>query len=203
MIKLQKNLELDRCPYCNVASPNLAKIWETDTVTHQNNNRRWWKVYACSACGGVVIASSQQNNSGDIYEYYPNSKTIDESIPSPSKEYLFQALDSLHAPAGCIMLCASSVDSMLKIKEYKEGSLYSRINKAAEDHLITDEMSKWAHEVRLDTNDQRYPNEDVELPKYEDAQKTLDFVLALAEYLFVLPSKVKRGLTKGNDNKDN
>lgn len=202
MAKLKLNLELERCPYCNVASPNLAKMWETDTVTHKNDNRRWWKVYACKTCGGLVTASSKENNSGDIYEYYPISKTVDDAIPSPSKEYLLQALDSLHAPAGCIMLCTSSVDSMLRIKNYKEGTLYSRINKAAEDHLITDEMSQWSHKVRLDTDDQQYADEKVELPKYDDAQRTLDFVLALAEYLFVLPSKVKHGLKQDNDDKN-
>ena len=45
---------------------------------------------------------------------------------------------------------------MLKKKEYKKGSLYSRIDKAAEDHLITEEMAKWAHEVRLDSNEPRH-----------------------------------------------
>ena len=43
---------------------------------------------------------------------------------------------------------------MLKAKDYTEGSLYSRIDKAVEDRLITKEMAAWAHEVRLDANDQ-------------------------------------------------
>ena len=51
------------------------------------------------------------------------------------------------------MLAASAVDSMLKEKGYKDGSLYKRIEQAAGDHLITAEMASWAHEVRLDAND--------------------------------------------------
>jgi hypothetical protein len=43
------------------------------------------------------------------------------------------------------MLAASAVDSMLKDKGYKEGSLYKRIDTAAADHLITDGMAQWAH----------------------------------------------------------
>ena len=194
MPELKYNLDLDRCPHCSVATPNLSKAWEVETVAHDNSNKRWWKVYTCRKCGGVIIASSKVNNLGEVYEYYPKSKIVNESIPSPSNDYLSQALDSLHAPAGCIMLCASCVDSMLKLKDYKDGSLYSRINKATEDHLITSEMSKWAHDVRLDANDQRHANENISLPNDEDAQRTLDFVIALAEYLFVLPSKVKHGL---------
>lgn len=51
------------------------------------------------------------------------------------------------------MLAASAVDALLKLKGYTAGSLYARIEKAAEDHVITQDMAKWAHEVRLDAND--------------------------------------------------
>ena len=54
------------------------------------------------------------------------------------------------------MLSASSIDAMLKSKGYKKGNLYKRIEKAAEDHLITSEMAKWAHQVRLGANDERH-----------------------------------------------
>lgn len=97
------------------------------------------------------------------------------------------------------MLSASSVDSMLKDKGYKNGNLYSRINKAAEDHLITEAMAVWAHEVRLDANDQRHADEDVALPDESDAQKTIDFTLALAQFLFVMPSRVQRGIEKAKE----
>ena len=91
------------------------------------------------------------------------------------------------------MLAASAVDAMLKFLEYKEGSLYARIRKAAEDHLITDEMQAWAHDVRLDANDLRHADENAGLPQEEDAKRVLDFAMALAEFLFVLPSRVRRG----------
>ncbi len=84
------------------------------------------------------------------------------------------------------MLAASAVDAMLKEKNYKEGNLYKRIEQAAKDHLITGEMATWAHDVRLDAN--------TEPPTTEDAQRVLDFSIAFAEYLFVLPAKIKRGL---------
>ena len=77
---------------------------------------------------------------------------------------------------------------------YKDGSLYYRITKAVEDHLITKEMAEWAHEVRLDANDQRHAEEDTELPTEKHAQTALDFARALAEFLYVLPSKVQMGI---------
>lgn len=92
------------------------------------------------------------------------------------------------------MLAASSIDAMLKHKNYKEGSLYSRIDKASSDNLITPDMAKWAHQVRLDANDQRHSDDDAPLPTADDAKKCIEFTLALGEFLFVLPAKVTKGL---------
>ena len=101
----------------------------------------------------------------------------------------------MHAPAGAVMLIASAVDAMLKNKGYKDGSLYERINKAAADHSITEEMAAWAHDIRLDANEQRHANESAPLPTEEDAARVLEFALALGEFLYVLPARVKRGRT--------
>jgi len=94
------------------------------------------------------------------------------------------------------MLAASAVDAMLKEKGYLAGSLYSRIDKAATDHVFTSDMAAWAHDVRLDANDQRHADEQSSLPVEDDARRVIDFALALAEILFVLPSRVARGLKK-------
>ncbi|MCI0707705.1 MAG: DUF4145 domain-containing protein [Ignavibacteriae bacterium] len=127
---------------------------------------------------------------------YPSAQIADQVIPNPARSYLQQSIDSLHAPAGAVMLAASAVDSMLKVKGLKEGSLYSRIDRAASDHLITTEMAQWAHEVRLDANDQRHADDAEPLPGEDEARKCINFALALADFLFVLPAKVERGRTK-------
>lgn len=122
---------------------------------------------------------------------------VDAEVPDRPRVYLQQAQESLHAPAGALMLCASSVDSMLKIKGYAEGSLHARIEKAVSDHLITPEMATWAHEVRLDANDQRHADEGASLPSQQDATRAIEFSMALAEFLFVLPGRVQRGIKAG------
>ena len=102
---------------------------------------------------------------------------------------------SIHAPAGAVMLTASSVDAMLKAKGYTDGSLYTRIDKAAADHLITTDMAQWAHAVRLDANDQRHADESANLPGEADAKRCIDFASALALFLFTLPARVRKGIT--------
>lgn len=138
-------------------------------------------------------AAVYSNAVDDISEIYPAPMQVDGALPPTAKEYLTQAINSLHAPAGSVMLCASAVDAMLKAKNYTTGSLYTRINKAATDHLITDGMKEWAHEVRLDANDQRHADQAATFPTTADAQRSIEFVQSLGQFLFVLPAQVARG----------
>ena len=131
-----------------------------------------------------------------IHEMWPTPASVDATIPQRAKQYLEQAIASIHAPSGAVMLAASAVDAMLKEKGLKEGNLYGRINQAATQHLITQEMAAWAHEVRLDANDERHADEGADLPNTSDATRATEFALALAQFLFVLPSRVARGLGK-------
>jgi len=194
MPRLLPQLEVDRCPHCGVDKPTLGQRHTFQTSDHSGGSTRHWIIYACSRCGGVVSAASQAEK-GNVTEIYPSPTSISEAIPEPARSYLNQALESLHIPAGGVMLAASAVDAMLKAKAYKAGTLFERINKAAEDHLITAEMAQWAHSVRLDANEPRHADEQAPLPSPADARRSLDFALALGEFLFVLPSKVNRGIT--------
>lgn len=197
MPTLSQNLILSRCPHCSVADPNLFKQHQLDTNDHAGKRPRRWFIYTCGRCGGLVTAWAVGDNK-EVGEYFPAAKTVKDDIPDRPRAFLQQALDSLNAPAGAVMLAASAVDAMLKLKGYTSGSQYSRIEKAAEDHVITKDMSQWAHEVRLDANDQRHSDEAAELPGAADASRAIDFALALAELLFVLPSRVQRGINQAH-----
>lgn len=189
---LGSQLELERCPHCLINKPGLVEVAHTVTNSYKGNTPRYWRFYQCKTCGNVVTAFANGWEQ-DILGYFPSIESVDDSLPLRAKEYLKQSIESKHAPAGSIMLAASSVDAMLKVKGFKDGTLNSRIQKAAEDGLLTDDLAEWAHEVRLDANDQRHDDEEVALPTSEDAQRCIDFASALGEYLFVLPEKVRRG----------
>ncbi|MYM72141.1 DUF4145 domain-containing protein [Duganella sp. FT134W] len=190
---LSQNLELPRCPHCAVANPNLAKLHWVETTNHAGQFKRFWYMYSCRRCGGVVTGAGPAHQ-GPATEIYPSTREVDIQIPERPRAYLQQAHDSLHAPAGAVMLAASAVDSMLKAKNYPDGSLYNRIERAVADHVLTEDMGKWAHAVRLDANDQRHADDAADLPSEADARRVLDFARTLAEVLFVLPSRVERGL---------
>lgn len=185
-------LGLDRCPHCNVDQPSLAYCAEATTVSLAQEKMAW-RMYACGRCGKIVSARSGNFEAG-IVEVFPEPRTVSDDLPNRARTYLYQATLSLQAPAGAVMLAASAVDAMLKEKGLTTGSLSSRINEAATKHLITQDMASWAHEVRLDSNDQRHSDLSAELPTSTDAQRCIDFAAALGQILFVLPARVQRGI---------
>lgn len=189
-------LSLDRCPHCGIAHPNLPQQTSFNTSGHDRRNQRVWTFYVCQSCGGALMTLAPvigQHQLGEIVEMWPAPDMVPEELPARAKDYLGQAIASLHAPAGAIMLAASSIDAMLKDKGLKDGVLYARIEKAAAQHLITEDMKAWAHEVRLDANDHRHADENAPLATQADARKVVEFAKALAQFLYVLPARVARG----------
>jgi Domain of unknown function (DUF4145) len=192
-VTLGIELRIPRCPHCNVDNPSMTTRAGFDTKDSEGRGKRTWRAYGCARCGGVVTACAPQEGM-EVGGMFPQPVMVDLSISGKAHRFLTQAIHSIHAPAGAVMLAASAVDAMLKEKGYSDGSLYARINAAASDHLITKEMATWAHEVRLDANDQRHADSQADLPSEADAQRCVEFALALAQFLFVLPARVQRGL---------
>lgn len=195
---LNQQLEMDRCSHCSVSKPNLVLRTKLETQSYDNYNKRIWGIYVCANCGGLITAGGYCWTQ-EVTELYPSNRNVDSSIPYKARAFLHQANETIHSPSGSIMLSASAIDAMLKIKGYKIGSLYKRIEEAAENHLITDEMAKWAHQVRVEANDERHADEEAELPTSKDAEKLIDFTTALAQFLFVLPARIKQGIKESEE----
>src|SRR5213594_810340 len=122
MPSLGQQLDIDRCPHCGVNSPNVS-LHNYLNLAGRSGVSRHWGIYSCQKCAGVIIAEAVSER-GSIKAIFPSIEQIDDSIPQRARSYLSQSRDSLHAPAGAIMLAASAVDAMLKEKNYKAGNLY-------------------------------------------------------------------------------
>ena len=200
-IKSGLSLLMDRCSHCGIAHPNLNLNHQLSTKDKSNSIERLWSIFVCQSCGGVVTISSWSDIPDEIDEIFPSPRILDPSIPLKASEFIRQALDSIHAPAASIMVACSALDEILKQKGLTDGNLYSRIKMAVKKNLITPEMETWANEVRLVANDQRHADESAALPTMDDAKRVLDFVLALAEFLFVLTSRVRKGISDAKTDK--
>jgi len=208
---------LTRCPHCGVANPTFKKLWASDgpikgAVYDGNSDFAGveWATYKCTTCGKVVLTASSivlfvrdgRGNvtgldrflHGEAAEVYPSLQTVDQNIPERARRYLEQAIEAVSSPDGAVMLCASSVDAMLKAKSFVAGGLYSRIKLAVEQNVLTQDMAEWAHKVRLDATDPRHADDDRPHLSQEDAKQAIKFTQTLGEILFVLPARISAGL---------
>jgi hypothetical protein len=123
---------------------------------------------------------------------YPLANELAMEIPGRARKALSEAVQTQFAPSASIMASAQAVDYMLKERGFREGdTLNARIKAAVEAGVLTPDMEQWANEVRFAANDERHKDTD---PTPDDAAHTVQFVVALADFLFVFPARVKRGI---------
>ncbi len=191
---------LPRCPCCGVAQPVFPQLWSTDAIAGEDGSPgRAWGTFQCRTCGSVVLAEGGRGASlanANVEKIFPSLRSVDEAVPARARNYLQQAHETLHAPDAAAVMAASAVDAMLKEKGYTEGTLYTRIDKAVENHLLTEDMGRWAHSVRLEANRPRHADEEDPHVTDDEAKQAVEFTRALAEFLFVIPARVQKGLEK-------
>lgn len=192
-------LELRRCPHCAIAVPRLNKVWASVGPTQRTDGglSYYWGAFQCSSCGGVVAARTRrlQNVPENLVEdIYPGQVVAHEDLPEPTRTFLQQAYETIHAPDAATVMAASAIDAMLKVKGYDAGSLYARIDQAVKDNILTQGMANWAHAVRLEANGVRHADKEKPHASPEDAKQAVEFAEALGNFLFVLTAKIDRGI---------
>lgn len=188
-----------RCPYCGVTSPLLVRRWTSQDPIPRSDGLPLsrWQANSCSACGGVVLFKGQEGSSvanPSIVSVNPEPKTAHEDIPQPARAFLQQAYETLHAPDAAAVMAGSAVDGMLKARDLTEGSLYSRIDEALKQNILTQGMADWAHEVRLGSNRPRHADADKPHVSTSEAKQSVEFAEALGFFLFVLTARIDRGI---------
>ena len=185
---------LVRCPQCGVANPEMVMMWKSDCIIPRAESGYGynWATYQCTTCRLIVLAQSRLGNHGtrELERVYPETETVEEDIPERARNYLEQAIGSIHAPDGAAMLAGSAVDAMLKAKDLNEGSVYKRIDQAVEQHILTKEMGDWAHDVRLGSNRPRHADKDDPHVTTDEARQAIEFAKTLGAVLFVLPNRI-------------
>jgi Domain of unknown function (DUF4145) len=207
-LALNSNLALQRCPHCSTANPTISfrahvvsKPGKAVHIAAAGGMNVIWSVYVCESCAGLVAAAGLHPQTipsltlGLAAKWVvPTIQSVSPDIPPQAARYLAQARETLSSPDSSVMTSASAVDAMLKGRNYMSGTLYSRIKQAETDGVLTKDMAQWAHDIRLDANDERHADLAHSGATASDAIRCFEFADALADLLFVLPARVKRGL---------
>lgn len=199
MPRIGQQLEgVSRCPYCGVANPVLMRLWQSERALPRATEgpTSVWAAYHCTSCGSVILAKGYDGehvNNPVVDKVIPPAKAAHEDIPNPARVYLQQAYETLRQPDAAAVMAGSAVDAMLKELGYLDGSVYVRIDKAVEEHKLTESMGEWAHEVRLGANRPRHADAENPHVTHDEAAQSVEFAEALAYFLFVLTMRVERG----------
>lgn len=191
--------DVTRCPHCSISAPRLYLVWSSKngegTKRTDGGTPKAWRAYLCGSCGGGVFAEAYGTYVGVAAQaIYPNPPAAHQDLPPVAKRFLQQAFETLHAPDAAAVMAGAAVDAMLKERGYLDGSLYSRIDKALADNVLTRGMADWAHSVRLGSNRPRHADLDKPHVTHQEARQSVEFAEALGTFLFVLTAKVTRGI---------
>ncbi len=189
-----KLLKINRCPHCQIHHPKVELKYESGaSYSEDYNTMIMWKTFECDNCHSPINTKlAFRDGRYEIDDFLPKLLIPHRSIPNNVKHLLNKAIESQYIPESCILLCNSSIDAMLQEIGFKEGNMYSRIIKACDENKITESMEKWSHKIRLDSNAIRHPDKEFVEPSIDEAQNTLEFTFALAEFLFVIPYKMSK-----------
>ena len=186
-------LRMARCPHCNVDSPNLERQ-QSIPFGFKQNAIRYWAVFCCASCRGAILAETEEDSKIlKNNNWFPKSEVLSSDIPPRIRQMISDGLQSIHLPSTAILQAGSAVDAMLQKKGYAQNDLFGKIKAALAKNEITPDMSDWAHSVRLETNIVRHADQEVTEATKADAERSLNFAKALAQYMFVLPAEVARG----------
>lgn len=195
---------LSRCPHCSKADPTLSRVWISERGTPRGDGepQNRWAAYSCTSCGSLVTARGKAGEGLSTGQYppidatFPAARGVAAELPSVAQTFMRQAIETLHAPDAAAVMAGAAVDAMLKAKGYTDGSLYSRIDKAKNDALLTAGMADWAHSVRLGSNRPRHADMDSPHVSPADAKRSVDFAEALGNFLFVLTAQIEEAVNE-------
>ena len=80
MALLNPQLQLPRCPHCNIDKPNLWFVHQVDTADHAGQNVQRLRIYKCANCGKLVSAWAHQHGQ-ETCQIFPEPQVLDELIP--------------------------------------------------------------------------------------------------------------------------
>ena len=178
------------CPHCSVANPQLKELWASKEPLYRGDVPvigRLWATYQCTSCSDVVLVKcawssrTAANKPWDDKKYdvdtiYPSAKIAHEDVPEPARTFLQQALEHVaRARRGCGNGWRSSRRDAQEEGAHRGELLYSRIDKALKDNLLTQGMADWAHNVRLGSNRPRHADEHEPHVVPEQAKQSVEF----------------------------
>jgi len=193
-MRLDNNLDLERCPHCGVSNPNLPYAWQIQTENHSGRNRRNWKIYVCSGCGALITAFSPEKTN-EIKEIFPNkiSETFDfEYLSGDVKEDFQEALKcySNNCYNAFAAMCRRTIQSLAKeLGAEGKDKISNQLKNLKMIIEIDEETFKILEQIAVAGHDGAHPH----LPKLSSERATilLELMKDVLYQLYIRKIKIK------------
>ncbi len=131
-----------------------------------------------------------------IFPARPTSK-CPEHVPEAATRAFIEGADNLadgrYTSAVAMFRRVIDVGTKALNTDVTAWQLHRRIDKFADEGLLTSDMRDWAHKIRLDGNDALHEFEE---PEKEAAEELKLFTEMMLTYMFTLPAKVKASMQR-------
>ena len=197
------------CPHCGTKNNGFTVI---ESFRLPERMDRWTVFLICPSCHGGIVAdvssSDVRNDPKDhpadlraftedgsgfsVLRTYPDPPqvAVPSHLPEPVAKAFKEGNEVLNtSPAAACAMFRRALELGLKslCPEVEAWKLEKRIDKLADQHLITPAIRDWAHRLRLDGNDAVHGLLD---PEREDARAMQRLSYFVLIYVFTLPAQV-------------
>lgn len=196
MASMPATFQLD-CPYCGTAHVAFELV---DESWLPRRNERWHVCARCNHCAGFVVldmmAYADQENPPSLYymsnpewfkieKVYPASGAeIPAHLPEEVERLFKQGTDNVPAnPDAAGIMFRKTLEATLRDKcPAATGTLFQRIDQAVELDVLTDDLGRYAHTIRLEGNEAAHGTYDE-----TDAEQLHSLVTLVLNYVYTLP----------------
>jgi len=167
------------CPHCGVYS--------TISVVSIAGSSHY--IYMCDHCSKLFLLVMDK---GKVIDQYPKrTPKLDAAIPLDVANDYIEAIKCFDVSAfkASVVMCRRALQTSVIGKGASNGRLIDQIDELCRKGVITEDIGKWSHEIRLTGNIGAHPDglEDV---TPQDAEDLLKFLEEYLNYVYVMPAKV-------------
>lgn len=174
------------CPHCGRA------VLFTHRHNFTNNAGEHFLMECPSCLKSVLIIQSGKHAKG-----YPSGPppVVDEHLSGHIRADYEEAqrCESAGLHTAAAIMCRRLIELSTKEKGAEGRNLYERIESLVEARVLTSELGKVAHRIRIIGNNGAHPDyPDLIGLGQKDAEEALEFVKIYTDYVYVLPTKTSK-----------
>lgn len=199
--EMKQQEQTTTCPHCGNKTPQVVKfeITSIEDVSFSDGSIYPIKIYyflvQCKTCKKVSLYSNWEVADDPYYLedalcLYPKIKKISSSVPDVIRRSYNEAkrVENI-SPAAYVVLIRKSLECLCEDKKAKGNNLKNKLDNLTKEGIIPETLLKMGHSVRLLGNIGAHPS-DYDI-KPEEVKIISDFFVAVIEYVYVAPEKIK------------